>query len=81
MLDTKNGDVYVFGGQDSANPPVPAPDDILSSGFYTQINTAVSALSTNGAAATAAATPDRRAVKRGRHVAIFGLYVAAGVRH
>ena len=56
LLNTKNGDTYVFGGQDTANPPVPAPDSILSSGFYTQINAAVSALSTNGAAATAAAT-------------------------
>jgi flagellar hook-associated protein 3 FlgL len=56
LLDTQDGDNYVFGGQDSGNPPVPSPNDILSSGFYTQINTAVSALSTNGAAATIAAT-------------------------
>jgi flagellar hook-associated protein 3 FlgL len=56
LLDTQDGDNYVFGGQDSSNPPVPAPNDILSSGFYTQINAAVSALSTNGAAATTAAT-------------------------
>jgi flagellar hook-associated protein 3 FlgL len=56
LLDTKNGNVYVFGGQDTANPPVPAPEDILSSGFYSQINAAVSTLSTSGAAATAAAT-------------------------
>ena len=56
LLDTQNGDVYVFGGQDSTNPPVPSPDQILSSGFYQQINTAVSSLSTNGAAATTAAT-------------------------
>ena len=56
LLDTKDGDNYVFGGQDSTNPPVPSPDSILSSGFYTQINAAVSSLSTNGATATAAAT-------------------------
>jgi len=56
LLDTTNGNSYVFGGQDTANPPVPAPDNILSSGFYTQINTAVSSLSTNGAAATIATT-------------------------
>jgi flagellar hook-associated protein 3 FlgL len=56
LLDTKNGNVYVFGGQDTSNPPVPAPDAILSSGFYTQINAAVSALSGNGASATVAAT-------------------------
>ncbi|MDR3530312.1 MAG: flagellin [Rhodopila sp.] len=56
LLNTKNGDVYVFGGLDTANPPVPSSDSILSSGFYTQINAAVSALSANGAAATTAAT-------------------------
>lgn len=56
LLDTQDGSNYVFGGQDSANPPVPSPDNILSSGFYTQINASVSALSTNGASATAAAT-------------------------
>jgi flagellar hook-associated protein 3 FlgL len=56
LLDTKDGSNYVFGGQDSANPPVPSPDGILSSGFYTQINVAVSALSANGATVTAAAT-------------------------
>jgi flagellar hook-associated protein 3 FlgL len=56
LLDTQDGGNYVFGGQDSANPPVPSPDNILTSGFYTQINAAVSGLSTNGATATAAAT-------------------------
>lgn len=56
LLDTTDGNTYVFGGADSENPPVPNPDNILSSGFYTQINAAVSALGTNGASATAAAT-------------------------
>jgi flagellar hook-associated protein 3 FlgL len=56
LLDTQDGSDYVFGGQDSANPPVPSPDNILTSGFYTQINAAVAGLSTNGASATAAAT-------------------------
>lgn len=56
LLDTKNGNAYVFAGQDSANPPVPNPDTILSSGLYTQINAAVGQLSTNGATATAAST-------------------------
>jgi flagellar hook-associated protein 3 FlgL len=56
LLDTQNGNTYVFAGQDSANPPVPTPDNILTSGFYTQINAAVAALGTNGAAATAATT-------------------------
>jgi flagellar hook-associated protein 3 FlgL len=54
LLDTTNGNTYVFGGADSTNPPVPGPNQILSSGFYTQINTAVGNLATNGAAATTA---------------------------
>jgi flagellar hook-associated protein 3 FlgL len=56
LLDTKDGDVYVFGGQDSGEPPIPNPDDITSSGFFTQIQTAIAGLSTNGATATSAAT-------------------------
>jgi flagellar hook-associated protein 3 FlgL len=56
LLDTRNGDTYVFAGADSANAPVPNPDNILSSGFYTQINTAVAGLAGAGAAATVAAT-------------------------
>jgi flagellar hook-associated protein 3 FlgL len=56
LLDSTDGNTYVFGGLDTANPPVPDPDNILSSGFYTQINGAVSTLTTNGAAATIAST-------------------------
>ncbi len=56
LLDTRNGDAYVFAGQDSANPPVPDPDNILSSGFYTQISTAIAGLAGSGAAATVAST-------------------------
>jgi len=56
LLDTTDGNTYVFGGADSTNPPVPGPDQILGSGFYTQINGAVGALASNGAAATVAAT-------------------------
>jgi flagellar hook-associated protein 3 FlgL len=56
LLDTQDGGVYVFAGQDTANPPIPSPDTITSSGFYTQIATAVSGLAASGAAATAAAT-------------------------
>jgi flagellar hook-associated protein 3 FlgL len=56
LLDSQVGSAYVFAGQDSGNAPVPDPDNILTSGFYTQINTAVSGLATNGAAATANAT-------------------------
>ena len=56
LLDTTDGATYVFGGADSTNPPVPNPDQILSSGFYTQINSAVAGLAGAGASATAAAT-------------------------
>ena len=56
LLDSTDGGNYVFAGTDSATPPVPNPDQILSSGFYTQIAAAVSGLSANGAAATAAST-------------------------
>lgn len=56
LLNARHGDTYVFGGQDSATAPVPDADAILSSGFFTDISTAVSNLAGNGAAATAAAT-------------------------
>jgi len=57
FLDTQDGSGhYVFGGQDSANPPVPDPSNILGSWFYTQIAAAVGGLSGAGAAATASAT-------------------------
>ena len=56
LLDSTDGGTYVFGGTDSANPPVPNPDAILASGFYTQIGAAVAGLAANGAAATAAST-------------------------
>ena len=55
LLNTQDGGVYVFGGQDSGEPPVPDPDNIASSGFYTQIQSAVAGLAGNGAAATTAA--------------------------
>jgi len=50
LLDTKVGDVYIFAGQDSSNPPVPDPSSVTSSAFYTAIQTAVAALPTTGAA-------------------------------
>lgn len=56
LLDTKNGAPYVFGGTNSAVPPVPNPDAILSSGFATQIGAWVAGLTANGAAMTVAST-------------------------
>ncbi len=56
LLDTQNGTNYIFAGQDASNPPVPNPGNILSSPFFTQIQTAVGNLATNGAATTIATT-------------------------
>ena len=56
LLNTQDAGNYVFAGQDSSNPPVPSGDAILSSSFYTQINSAVAGLASNGAGATAAST-------------------------
>jgi flagellar hook-associated protein 3 FlgL len=52
LLDEQYDGSYVFAGQDSANPPVPDSQNILSTGLYTQINAAVANLATNGASAT-----------------------------
>lgn len=56
LLNSRDGDVYVFAGQDSGNPPVPNPDRIGTSGFVAGIAAAVGNLGIAGAAATAAAT-------------------------
>lgn len=56
LLNTQDGNTYVFGGADSTNPPVPNSDQILSSGYYTQIAASVAALGTAGGAATIATT-------------------------
>src|SRR3954447_4455864 len=56
LLNSKAGDVYVFAGIDTGNPPVPNADAITSSGFFTGIQAAVAGLAANGAAATAAST-------------------------
>ena len=56
LLNSRDGNVYVFAGQDSANPPVPNADQIGTSGFVTSIANAIGNLATAGAAATTAAT-------------------------
>jgi flagellar hook-associated protein 3 FlgL len=56
LLNSQAAGAYVFAGEDSGNPPVPDADAITSSGFFTTIQTAVSALSANGVPATLAAT-------------------------
>ncbi len=56
LLDSQYGGVYVFAGEDSTNPPVPDPDQIATSGFFTQISAVVVNLAGLGAAAAAANT-------------------------
>ncbi|HET9019640.1 MAG TPA: flagellin [Acetobacteraceae bacterium] len=56
LLDSTDGGLYVFAGQDSGNPPVPDPGGILGSGFFTQIQSAVAGLSGSGAAGVIAST-------------------------
>jgi flagellar hook-associated protein 3 FlgL len=52
LLDTQDGGVYIFGGQDTSNPPVPDPNNILSSPYFHAINTQVTNLGPGTAAAT-----------------------------
>jgi flagellar hook-associated protein 3 FlgL len=54
LLNSKFGDIYVFAGTDSANPPIPG--NILSSGMVTGIAATVGALATSGAAGAITAT-------------------------
>jgi flagellar hook-associated protein 3 FlgL len=61
LLDTQDGGVYVFAGQDTGNPPVLDPGNITNmvanpAGFFAQINAAVAGLGGAGAGATATAT-------------------------
>jgi flagellar hook-associated protein 3 FlgL len=56
LLDTQVGGIYIFAGQDSGTAPIPNPNDITQSAFGTAIQNAVAGLTTNGAAATTAAT-------------------------
>jgi flagellar hook-associated protein 3 FlgL len=56
LLDTEVGGIYIFAGQDSGTAPIPNPNDITQSAFTTAIQNAVAGLTTNGAAATTAAT-------------------------
>jgi flagellin-like hook-associated protein FlgL len=56
LLNTQSGGVYLFAGQDTGNPPVPDPAGLVTSPYFTAIQTAVSGLATNGAVATEAAT-------------------------
>jgi flagellar hook-associated protein 3 FlgL len=54
LLNTQSNGQYLFSGQDTGNPAVPDADSILSSSFFTSIESAVSGLASNGATATEA---------------------------
>ncbi len=56
MLNSKDGTIYIFGGQNTAVPPITNANAIASSPFAAQIAAAVAGLTTNGASATASAT-------------------------
>ena len=77
LLDTQDGNTYVFAGQDTTNPPVPDPDSILSSGFYTQIAAQVGAARHPGCRGDHRQHADDRRLQRVRDVALLGLSVAA----
>ena len=55
LLNTQSGDIYVFGGSASDQPPV-SSSDLASSNLVSNIMTAVAAVGTTGAAATESAT-------------------------
>ena len=56
LLNSRSAGEYLFGGSDFANPPIPDPDNLPSSGMATQIAAAVAGLGGGNAATVAAAT-------------------------
>ncbi len=56
LLNTQVGGVYIFGGSDTANPPVPSGQDILSSGWFLQIGASVGTLAVGTGAGVLSAT-------------------------
>ncbi len=54
LLDSQSGGQYLFGGTDLANPPLPNPAGIGSTGFATQIAATVAGLGGGNAAAVLA---------------------------
>lgn len=56
LLNERHAGEYIFGGSDSANPPIPDPGGIASGGMAAGIAAAVAGLAPGNAAAVAAAT-------------------------
>ncbi len=57
LLDTQDGGIYVFAGQDTGNPPIPDPDHVADNTpgtFFGQINQFVSLLGAPDSASTVA---------------------------
>lgn len=56
LLNERQAGEYIFGGSDSANPPVPDPEGIATGGLASTIAAAVATLGGGNAASVAAAT-------------------------
>jgi flagellin-like hook-associated protein FlgL len=56
LLNEQQAGEYLFSGADSANPPIPDPGNIMSTGMATDIATAVGSLAPGNSAAVLAAT-------------------------
>ncbi|MBR0672967.1 flagellin [Neoroseomonas soli] len=56
LMNERHAGEYMFGGSDSANPPIPDPAGIASSGMAADIAAAVAGLGGGNAAAVGAAT-------------------------
>jgi len=56
LLNEQQAGEYLFGGSDSANPPIPSSSTIASGGMATDIATAIAGLTATNGGAVAAAT-------------------------
>lgn len=78
LLNTQQGGEYLFGGSDSANPPVPAPDGLPASGFASQIAGAVSTLGSGGTAAAVGAATRAVAASDAAGTTPFSAFLSSG---
>ena len=81
LLDTQDGGVYVFAGQDTANPPVPDPANIANmaaypTGYFAQINAAVANLAPPGSAVLTANATFAVAVSNTAGTSPFSTYLS-----
>ena len=56
LLNEQHAGAYLFGGADTANPPIPIPGGIMATGMATSIATAVASLAPGNSGAVLAAT-------------------------